>query len=43
MQQRDEAKVNENNCEIVFPPPGYTHEKQHAIPPGLVPMAIIER
>jgi Ca2+-binding RTX toxin-like protein len=29
LQQRDEAIVDEGSCEIVYPPPGYTHETQH--------------
>ena len=36
MPQRDEAKVNDKGCEVIFPPPGYSHDKQHAIPPGPV-------
>jgi len=39
LQQRDDAKVNLETCEVVFPPPGYSHEKQHAYPPGIIPEA----
>ena len=42
LQQRDEAKVNRETCEVTFPPHGYTHEKQHAIPPGPVSGALVE-
>ena len=41
LQQRDEAKVNVETCEIVFPPPGYSHEKQHSYPPGIVDEATL--
>lgn len=34
LQQRDEAMVNVETCEIVFPTAGYDHDKQHAYPPG---------
>jgi hypothetical protein len=40
IQQRDEAKVNEATCEVVFPPAGYTHDRQHAFPPGIVESAM---
>lgn len=36
LAQRGDAQVNMETCEIVFPPPGYSHEKQHALPPGVV-------
>ncbi len=36
LQQRDEAKVNVETCEVIFPTAGYNHEKQHAYPPGIV-------
>lgn len=34
--QRDEAQVNEETCEFIFPPLGFTHQKQHEYPPGIV-------
>jgi Ca2+-binding RTX toxin-like protein len=43
LQQKDVAKVNLETCEVVFPAPGYDHEKQHAYPPGIVPEAIPAR
>ena len=43
LQQRDDAKVNVDNCEVIFPPPGYTHEKQHAYPPGIIEEAMPKR
>ena len=43
LQQRDDAKVNLETCEVVFPPPGYSHETQHAYPPGIVPEATLGR
>jgi hypothetical protein len=43
LQQRDDAKVNVDTCEVIFPPPGYTHEKQHTYPPGIVKEAIPDR
>jgi hypothetical protein len=35
--QRDEALANEETCEFFYPPLGYTHQKQHQYPPGIVP------
>ena len=43
IQQRDMARVNEDTCEVVYPPPGYTHSKEYEIPPGIVEEAIIRR
>jgi hypothetical protein len=43
MQQKDDAKVNSETCEIIFPAPGYSHEKQHAYPPGIVEEATVRR
>jgi hypothetical protein len=43
IQQRDEAKVNEATCEVVFPPAGYDHNRQHEFPPGIVDAAMSKR
>ncbi len=43
LQQREGAKVNEISCEFVFPPIGYSHDDQHAIPPGPVPKSLQRR
>ncbi|MEA3275870.1 MAG: calcium-binding protein [Pseudomonadota bacterium] len=40
LQQRDEANVNVDTCEVIFPPAGYDHEKQHAFAPGIVKEAM---
>jgi hypothetical protein len=36
LQQKDDAQVNLENCEYIYPPPGYSHQKQHQFPPGIV-------
>jgi hypothetical protein len=41
--QRDEAQYNVETCEIVYPPAGYVHEKQHQFPPGIVKDATLHR
>ena len=41
LQQRDMAKVNEDTCEVMYPPPGYTHNKEYEIPAGIVEEAVI--
>jgi Ca2+-binding RTX toxin-like protein len=40
IQQRDEAKVNEDSCEVIFPPPGFNHNRAHAFEPGIVESAM---
>jgi hypothetical protein len=41
--QRDEAQVNEETCELMYPPPGFDHQKQHQYPPGIIKEAIPKR
>jgi hypothetical protein len=41
--QRDEAQYYEDTCEFTYPPPGWTHQKQHQYPPGIVKDAIPKR
>jgi len=36
LQQKDDAQVNLETCEFIYPPPGYSHQKQHQFPPGIV-------
>jgi hypothetical protein len=43
LQQKDEAKVNEETCEVIYPPPGYTHHKQHSFRPGIIEEAMPHR
>ncbi len=43
LQQRDDATVNESTCEVVFPPLGFTHSRQDAIPPGVVESAVPQK
>jgi hypothetical protein len=37
------ATVNEDTCELVYPPPGYSHNKEYEIPPGIVDGAVIRK
>jgi hypothetical protein len=41
--QRDEAQISEETCEFIYPPPGFTHQKQHQYPPGIVKEATPHR
>lgn len=41
--QRDEAQIYEKSCEFNYPPAGYSHEKQHLYPPGIVKEAMPKR
>lgn len=43
LQQRDDAKVNVETCEAIYPPPGYSHQKQHSFPPGIIEEAMPHR
>jgi hypothetical protein len=43
LQQRDDAKVNVETCEAIYPPPGYSHQKQHSFPPGVIEEAMPHR
>ncbi len=41
--QKDEAQVNEESCEFIYPPPGFSHEKQHSFGPGIIKEATPRR
>ena len=41
--QKDEAQYNEETCEYMYPPAGFTHEKQHQYPPGIIKDAMPRR